>query len=246
MSKRQREGGNGKSKRATKKAKTRKGYSSVARTRGASVTGEMKYFDTQLSLTAIAENNDWTGSELDPTTFNCLFVPQVGAAINQRIGKECKILKIKMRFLLDAPQQLNQTGADPAANCRIIVYCDKQTNAAQAQGENVMTAGVSDGTGILSFQNIDNFGRFAVLMDKTLNIQNPNMSYDGTNIEQAGLSKTFKFTKKFKIPMKVRFNNTNGGTVADIVDNSLHVIGICDNDDLAARLSYYSRVCFKE
>lgn len=246
MSKRQREGGQGASKRATKKPKTRKGFQSVARTRGAQVQGEMKYFDTEKSISAIVETNDWTGTEQDPTTFNTLFVPVVGAGINQRIGKSAKILKLKMRFLVDAPQQTNQTLTDPAADIRLIVYLDKQTNAAQAQGEQVMTGGVSDGTGILSFQNIDNFGRFQVLMDKSITLQNPNVSWDGTNIEQQGVAKMFKWSKNFKKPIVVRFNATNGGTVADIVDNSLHVIALTDNDDLAPRLSYYSRVCFKE
>jgi len=232
--------------RFRKKQKTRKGFSSVARTRGAQVQGEMKYFDTEKSLSAVAETNDWTGTEQDPTTFDTLFVPVTGAGINQRIGKACKVLKMKMRFMLNAAQQLNQTGADPAAQVRVIVYLDKQTNAAQAQGEQVMTGGVSDATGVLSFQNINNFGRFQVIKDWTFNLQNPNMSYDGTNIEQAGLSKTWKMSKRFKKPIVVRFNATNGGTIADIVDNSLHVLALCDNDDLAPLISYYSRVCYKE
>jgi len=151
-----------------------------------------------------------------------------------------------MKVLKSCAAQQNQTGAEPAANIRIIVYLDKQTNSAQAQGEQVMTAGSSDATALLSFQNIDNFGRFQVLMDKNVILQNPNMSYDGTNIEQSGLSKTFKFNKKFKKPIEVRFNATNGGTIADIVDNSLHVLALCDNDDLAPLISYYSRVCYKE
>jgi len=232
--------------RESKKSKTRAGFTSVARTRGASVTGEMKYFDTQVSLTAISEDNTWANTEVDPTTFLTLFVPVLGAGINQRIGKAAKILKLKMKFLISCAAQQNQTGADPAANIRIIVYLDKQTNSAQAQGEQVMTAGSSDATALLSFQNIDNFGRFQVLMDKNVILQNPNMSYDGTNIEQSGLSKTFKFNKKFKKPIEVRFNATNGGTIADIVDNSLHVLALCDNDDLAPLISYYSRVCYKE
>jgi len=242
-----RKGGNLQQKAGKKsRTKTRRGFSSVPRTRGASVMGEMKYFDTELGATVIAETNDWTGTELDPTTFNTLFAPTVGSAINQRIGKACKVHKIKMRFQVDAPQQTNQTNADPAANCRIIVYQDKQTNAAQAQGENVMTGGTTDATGMLQFQNINNFGRFRVLFDKNFVLQNPNMSYDGTNVEQCGLAKTFKFTKKFKRPVQVRFNNTNGGSVADIVDNSWHVIGLTDNDDLAPRLMYACRVCYKE
>jgi len=232
----------------SKKSKThnRRGYSSVPRTRGAAVTGEMKYFDTQLSLSAVSEDNTWANTEVDPATFLTLFVPVVGAGVNQRIGKSAKVLKLKMRFLLSCVAQANQTGADPGTTVRVIVYQDKQTNASQAQGENVMTGGSSDATGILSFQNVDNFGRFIVLMDKTLTLQNPNMSYDGTNVEQAGLEKTFKFTRKFNRPVEVRFNATNGGTIADIVDNSFHVIALCDNDDLAPQISYYSRVCYKE
>jgi len=228
--------------------KTRRGYSSVARTRGAQVTGEMKYFDTLLAGSAIVEDHTWAGTEQDPATFLTFFVPVVGAGINQRIGKAAKVLKWKVRGMITCGPQANQTGADPAATVRIIAYIDKQTNSAQAQGENVMTSGGAggDSVGIHTFQNIDNFGRFQVLWDKTFTLQNPNMSYDGTNIEQVGLEKTFKFTHKFRKPLQVRFNNTNGGTIADIVDNSLHMIALTDNDDLAPALSYYSRVNYKE
>jgi len=242
-----RKGGN-LTQKAGKKSKkqTRKGFSSVARTRGAAVTGEMKYFDTEFGPTAIAETNDWTGTEMDPTTFNTLFAPIVGSAINQRIGKAAKVLKIKLHLQVDAPQQANQTLSKPAANCRIIIYQDTQTNSAQAQGEQVMTGGATDATGMLQFQNINNFGRFRVLMDKNIIIQNPNFSYDGTNLEQNGVARTWKFSKTFKKPVTVRFNATNGGSVADIVDNSWHVIALVDNDDLAPRLMYACRVCYKE
>lgn len=248
MPKRQRDGGfvDARKGRKMKKRNTRKGFSSVARTRGAAVTGEMKYFDTTLALSAISEDNTWANTEMDPATFLTFCVPVVGAGINQREGKGIKILKWKLRGNINCAQQTNQTGADPATTVRIIAYLDKQTNSAQAQGENLMTGTASDATAMLSFQNIDFFGRFRVLWDKTFTLQNPNGSYDGTNIEQYGLSKFFKFNIKFKKPISVRFNNTNGGTIADIVDNSLHMIAVCDNDDLAPTLSYYSRVDYKE
>lgn len=249
MSKRSREmmgSKSAKNKRGSKRAKTRAGFSSVARTRGGQVKGEMKYFDTTLALSAISEDNTWANTEQDPATFLTFCAPVVGAGINQRIGKGIKILKWKLRGNLNAAQQTNQTGADPASTIRLIAFLDKQTNSAQAQGEQLMTGTASDATAMLSFQNIDNFGRFRVLWDKTFTLQNPNGSYDGTNIEQYGLSKPFKFNITFKKPINVRFNNTNGGSVADIVDNSLHLIALCDNDDLAPTISYYSRVDYKE
>lgn len=246
MSKRQREGGQGKQKRATKKPKTRKGFQSVARTRGGAVTGEMKYFDSSLANTAIPANNDWTATEFDPTTLNTLFVPVVGAGVNQRIGKACKVLKIKIRGQIVCSAQIDQTAADAPCLVRLVLHQDKQTNSAQAQGEQVMTTQGDDALAINTFQNIDNFGRFDVLMDKTISIQNPNMSYDGTNIEQAGLIKHWKFTKVFKKPVNVRFNATNGGSVADIVDNSFHVIANCNQAGLVPNLNYVCRICYKE
>jgi len=235
-----------KNKRGSKRVKTRAGFSSVARTRGGQVKGEMKYFDTTLALSAISEDNTWANTEQDPATFLTFCVPVVGAGINQRIGKGIKILKWKLRGLLNSAQQADQTASDPASTIRVIAYLDKQTNSAQAQGENLMTGTTSDATAVLAFQNIDNFGRFRVLWDKIFTLQNPNMTYDGTNVEQAGLSKPFKFNITFKKPINVRFNNTNGGTIADIVDNSLHLIALTDNYNLAPTISYYSRVDYKE
>jgi len=234
-----------KTKKGTKRQKNRKGYSSVARTRGAAVTGEMKYFDTEKDGTALPASNEWTGTEFDLTA-NSLFTPVVGAGVNQRIGKEAKVLKIRINGLIVAPSQADQVAADSSSLCRVMLVQDTQTNAAQMQGENLMTSGTTDTIGINTFQNIDNFGRFRVLGDKFISLQNPNMSYDGTNVEQAGLIKRFKFVYKFKNPVKVRFNNTNGGTIADIVDNSFHIIANSHNISLAPQISYYSRFYYKE
>jgi len=233
-------------KGGSKRQKTRGGYSSVARTRGGAVTGEMKYFDTVKAATNLAASNDWTGTEYDPTTYNTLCCPIVGAGVDQRIGKMIKIMKIKVRGFFIASGQANVTTADNATQIRLLLVQDKQTNSTQAQGEDVMTSGGSASLNVNTFQNINNFGRFRVLKDKTYTLQNPNMSYDGTNLEQAGLMKTWKFTINFKNPPVVRFNATNGGTVADIVDNSFHIMANISNADLVPQISYVCRVCYKE
>lgn len=226
----------------------RKGYSSVARTRGAQVTGEMKYFDTERTSVAIAASVDWTGTEYDPATFNTLFAPTVGAGVNQRIGKSVKVHKIKIHGLLNVPAQANQAAADVADVVRLAVVQDCQTNAAQAQGEQVFTSPTSATAyqAVCSFQNIDNFGRFKVLKDKTIKFPQPILAYDGTNIEQGGFEIPFKFSLNFKTPVVVRFNATNGGTIADIVDNSWHVMANATGVTTAQTIIYNSRVCYKE
>lgn len=233
---------------AARKRVNRRGYSSVARTRGAQVTGEMKYFEQEVSATALTASADWTVTEFDPNATATLFCPAVGAAINQRIGKACKVLKIKIRGNISVAAQTNQTATDAACMVRMLLVQDYQTNAAQAQGEQVMTAPTSATAlvAVTSFQNINNFGRFRVLKDKTFTLGDPAISWDGTNIEQNGLIKPFKMTVKFRVPQIVRFNATNGGTVADIVDNSWHLIINTSSIALAPLLNYQCRVCYKE
>ena len=75
----------------------RPGYGAIGRTPGGGVLGEMKYFDTAVASRAVPQVATWLGTTLDPTTFNTLCVPVVGAAYNQRIGKEINIVKLKIR-----------------------------------------------------------------------------------------------------------------------------------------------------
>lgn len=245
MGKRKREDkGKNKGKKGGTK-KPRKGYSTVPRSRGVYAQGEMKYFDNNAS-TAIPASTDWTGTELDPTATGTLFVPVLGTGISNRIGKMVKVHTIRIKGVLTCSAQQNQTAGDSSSIARILVVRDQQTNATQAQGEEIMS---SRGTAVLntcSFQNIDNFSRFKVERDMTFILDNVNMSYDGTNIESSGLATKFKCNLKFNPPIEVRFNSTNGGTIADIVDNSWHVIATTNSSDLATALSYVSRVCYKD
>lgn len=231
----------------------RKGYTSVARTRGGQVTGEMKYFDSVRENVAIAASATWANTVLDPNVYpvanmNCLFAPTQGAGVNQRIGKACNMLKVKLNGLITMPAQTNQALADAGAMIRLMLVMDKQSNSAQMTGTQLMTSpGVASAAlAPLTHQNIDNFGRFIVLKDKMIMMADPNTTWDGTNVEQGGLIRRFKLNHKFRSPVQVRFNNTNGGTIADIVDYSLHVIAITSNTDLNPFISYACRINYKE
>jgi len=227
-------------------AATRAGYTSVARTRGAAVTGEMKYYDTLLAASALTATNNWTTTVQDPATFNCLCAPTVGAAINQRIGRQIHIHKVKVNGFIHCPSQADQTAMDHGAIARIMLVQDKQTNATQMDGNLLMTDMNNAIDNINSFQNVDNFGRFKVLKDKFIPLNTQCASYDGTNIEQAGLVRRFKFSHRFRTPVCVHFNATNGGSVADIVDNSFHIIAATSQTSQSPSLYYCARVCYKE
>lgn len=221
----------------------------VARTPGGNVVADNHYFDGELAQQAtLALASSWQGSELDATSggapMTCLFAPTEGNDISNRTGRKVFVKKIRVTGALIIPAQTAQSTLDIPARFRLILYCDKQTNATQAQGEQVIESGTAINA-ISMFQNPDNFGRFKIYKDKTfvLNQNGEVAATDaGTTIVQGGVVRPFKMVATPNC--WVNFNNTNGGTVADIVDNSFHLIGNCDNASAGVLISYKVRTTF--
>jgi len=228
----------------------RAGYNTVPRSRGVYATGEMKYFDTEATALTIAGSTNWTGTEYAPNvgTPNTFFAPTTGSAINQRIGRKVKVYKIRVHGNLYSAEQTNQTTADIATNVRILLVQDCQTNGAQAQGEDIMAAATTGSAlnQFNAFQSLASLGRFKVLKDKIFTFGPPTITYDGTNLEQFGQVKSFKFDVKFRNPVEVNFNATNGGTISDIVDNSWCIYATVSTGAVATSLYYSARVYYKE
>lgn len=242
-----------KSASAKKKARTgsfkpRAGYSSTARTRGGAVTGEMKYYDTAKPATVVASSQSWAATAFDPPTVNTLIAPTVGAGVNQRIGKAIKVYKIKLKGTFYVPQLITDDDVFHATQLRMIMFQDMQTNAAQANGSTIMGgAAASALEAVNSFQTIDNFGRFNMLWDKTIMLQDVNITYNSTTGKYAHNGRAIPFKKviNFKKPIQIRFNATNGGSIADIIDNSFHIAANCSSSE-TVYIGYNSRVCYKE
>jgi len=214
--------------------------------------GEMKYFDTERAATDIPASTDWTATEFPPNvgTPTTICVPTVGAAINQRIGREVKVHKIKVRGIITCAAQTAQTTADNPAQVRLLLVQDTRTNSAQAQGEDIMQAPTTAAAThvVSSFQSLANLGRFKVLKDQTILLQDPNMAGEvaATNVIQAGLNRPFKLTITFKKPVSVRFNNSAAGTIADVIDNSWCLYAAASSTGLVPRILYNARACYKE
>lgn len=210
---------------------------------------EMKYFDTVLAGTAIPASLDWTATEFDPPTFLTLCAPIQGTAINQRVGRKIAIHSVKLRGTVTVAPQATQSAADLPTVVRLIVVHDKQTNTLQAQGEQVMdgTSGTSDGC-TNAFMSLANFGRFKILHDERIILQDPNLAGEvaAANVISNGIIQIWEAMIKFKTPVIVHFNATNGGTILDIVDHSFHVMATCKNAALVPQLTYVARVGYKD
>lgn len=239
----------------------RKGYGSVARSRGATVTGEMKYYDsnrTAVDITAVS--SDWTGTVQDPSFMivpgggagtanpNTMFAPIVGSAINQRVGRSVKVLKWKIRGRIQWQTQTTQTILDNVGITRLVFGVDTQTNGVQADGTAVFNASSGGNTTVHSMQTPNNFGRFKIYHDKTYKLENGTAvnNASASTISNGGGVVPFKFTKKWSKPLIVHFNEVNGGTVADVINYSFHCWVACSNSTLQPQIIYYSRINFKE
>jgi len=218
----------------------------VPRTSGALSLTESKVFDTFYSAAIPAITTSWSSGIADPATFLCLCVPVVGAALNQRIGRAINYFKIKIRGQVKCAAQTAQSASETSSSIRVLLVVDKQTNAAAMTAAQLMAPDASTNMSVASFQNTDNFGRFQVLKDKRFVITNANLVGSPTagDVAQQGMVKLFKINYTFRKPLTAHFNATNGGTIADIVDNSLHVVAACDNASYVPQLQYACRVVY--
>lgn len=225
----------------------------VARTPGGQIVADNHYFDSQTvqasqALTSISAN--WTNTRIEfyngatgVTAMGTLFCPTQGDDIGQRQGRRCFVKHIRIQGTFVCPVQAAQTGSDAPLDVRYILVQDKQTNATSLTGDLVIASGYQ-APALYMHQSAANFGRFKVLKDKTITFQNPALGTDGAStLAQNGLRRTFKISAK--INEWVDFNATNGGTVADIVNNSWHLLAATNGAALAVTIAAKCRVVFQ-
>lgn len=206
---------------------------------------EIHYFDTDydnVGITNIA-GASWANAEADPATVLTLFAPVQGDDIINRSAKRAFVTSIKIRGFIACAAQTAQALPDGAAITRIVLYQDSRTNGAQTQAEDVIASGSATTNNVCAFQNTNSFGKVRVLKEKYIRMGNPNIAGVTGSLEQDGINIPFKMNVKFKKPVEVNFQ-TNGGTIASVIDNSFHVIAGSNNASLTQTLTYKSRCSF--
>lgn len=218
---------------------------------------DVKFQDLHVEKQVINNSSaSWISTTIVPSPQDCLFAPTNGSQYDQRIGRRCSVKKIFIRGLIDYERHYQVGNWQSSPNTvRILLVQDMQTNGVQMDGSMVLEtpenpASTLPGLVHCAPQNLANLGRFRILKDKTFVLQNPNMNGNASlnGIEANFLQKPFKFTYKPLHPIEVNFNQTSGGDIADIVDNSFHIIAHSTRAPTGlsevAYLTYYSRVTF--
>lgn len=214
------------------------------RTPGGNVVAENHYFDTERTSTSIAQSpSTWLGSEMDPNTtaMLCLGAPVIGDDISNRTGRKIFVKKIRISGVITVPFATAQTNQREALNIRLVCYQDQQTNFTQATGDLVLAQGASSNA-IHYGMSVANFGRFKILKDKRFVINPPD--YSGLTTAYVAAGRVVNFKMNIKVNQWVNFNATNGGTVADIVDNSFHFLALSNVTTMVGSIAYKSRMVF--
>lgn len=206
-----------------------------------------KYFDSLRSSLAISEGTTWASAEADPATLNTLFAPVPGTDINQRVGRRVEVTNVTVRGTVDESTAADQADSLVSGTVRLILVLDKETNSVQLNSEDVMTSPATASTALVnsSFMSTAFLGRFEILDEVFLRGRDYNSMTDGTNTSsQAAPQRPFVLEHTFDPPLTIHFNSGSAGSVADIVDNSFHLLAHSATTANTTNLSYNCRTCY--
>ncbi len=150
---------------------------------------ELKFVNTVISDAVIAAT--WTFSDND----TLIGIGQ-GDTVSSRQGAKITLRKIMIRFVLTLPT--TAVAASTADTVRIVVYQDKQANAAVGTEATLWT--VSDD--LTDWRNIQTAQRYRILHDKTISISSGGGSGRGTTdtLSYAAKQVSWEFYKDVNIP----------------------------------------------
>ncbi len=232
-------------------ARGRMPYSRAAARRGRRIANrstagflgmELKFYDTSLSSHALTSPSDATGGECNPSaTVNFTTIAQ-GDGEENRDGRKVTVKSVFINGTIKVPLQTNQTATEGAAVVFLALVHDTQTNGAQLDSESVYTNKVAASSGAASpMRNLKFSSRFRVLATRRFALEQPQVVYDGTNIEQGGYEKPFVLS--WRGNMNIIYKATTSD-VANITDNSIQLICFCSNTATGPLLNYNARTRF--
>lgn len=220
---------------------------------------ERKYHDIELygrTIVQVPDPGSWNLTNVDPYGPNpigggpilaqCFNAIPLGYTWQQRVGRKVQIVNMKLHLEIGTQAStINPAQAETSQLVRIIIYIDKQTNGAQSNPGDVLYSGPSNTVPIQYFQNGSSFGRYKMLFDRKY-MFHPNTvyNYSSTNILSNGVNKNIDITFNFNPPLTVHYNAGIANTVADIIDNSIHMAAGCDNNIPGCFISYKGRLTY--
>lgn len=205
---------------------------------------ERKFYDTSLVSANIASPTDATGGEQDPSATSMITTPAQGDGEQNRDGKQiiCDFVEITGNVIKGALE----TQPNPELGTRVYLACvlDTQSNGAQLNSEDVYkNTGASQNLATAVQRNLLFGKRFKILKKEVFDF-NPFIGATGANdFASNAMSQSFNWF----IPLnnlKINFNAGTTASIANVIDNSIHMIAFSNQTTPQQTLSYNARLRF--
>lgn len=151
---------------------------------------EFKFHDLNIDDAVVAQNGTIVQA-------SCVLIA-AGTGQSERVGRRINVVKLQWRYEVTLPETTDATKTHD--DVRFVLYVDKQANGATAAVTDIL---VSDN--YQSYYQLRNIGRFAVLVDKTINLQSTS-GVATTGYGEASKSGDFEFL----LDMDVDYTGTTG------------------------------------
>jgi len=204
---------------------------------------ETKFYDTALAATPVATSADMTGGEYDPSATSMISTPAQGDGEQNRDGKKIVVKNVQLKGTLS--RVASEDAVDPPAPEKVFValVLDTQSNAAQMNSEdcfkNLANTPIAS---VTPMRNLLYNNRFRILKSDIFDLDAKTLGVEGNNLHSAaGLSCTFDWYVDLK-SLPILFNAGTTSSIANVVDNSIHVIAFSVSG--AATLTYNARIRF--
>jgi len=215
---------------------------------------EKKFLDCARTDIAVAGVAALTGGEYDPTAtsgsgggsggcIGCLSCPAQGDTEQSRDGKRIVIDSLVIKGHVHLNENAGAAVID-SAKVFVAVILDTQTNGAQLDSESVF----KNTTGQLSsavepLKNLLFGSRFRILKSQLFDLT-PSGAAAAGNIAWAGVQRQFDWYIPFKGGLPVNLNAGTTADVANVIDNSLHVVAFSTLNG-TCEIAYNSRIRFQ-
>jgi hypothetical protein len=214
---------------------------------------ELKYYDTYMENYTIPAPGVWdTNLIIDPTTpvFGPVSAPLMNDLPTGRRSRGILIKNIQFSGNISVPANPTSLIPPEMINVFVCLVLDTQTNGVQCSSLDIWEVLGSQPTSNMfpPFRNMNFSSRFQVLWwDKFRVFDKMPFTIDTVAIppEWSFGSDVVVFDKYLPLDLVVRFNSGIDGTIASVVDNSIHVFAI-QTGGAQSYLFYKSRIRFAD
>lgn len=209
---------------------------------------EKKFLDVVASQVSIPAPTDCSGGEMQPETpagINCLSAPAQGDSESQRDGKKIIMKSIFVTGAIKWSTVVDQDDAFEAGPVFVALVMDTQTNGATIVSEQVFT-NPNDIANVNCYplRNLQYSSRYRVVDHVTVQPRTSIAFNDAAATgSMAWCIEPFTLSTKKLTDVPINFTSTTAD-VANVADNSFHIIAFCTGTSPAAAISYNSRMRF--